>query len=59
MKRVMQMRLRPGMTVGALAKELGRAGVIGAGRVGRAVEIVSEMFSDPDYTTFILSLIHI
>lgn len=53
MKRVEQMRLRPGMTVGELAEEMRRAGVIGAGRVGRAVEIVAEMFSDPDYTTFI------
>jgi len=53
MKRVEQMRLRPGMTVGELAGEMRRAGVIGAGRVGRAVEIVAEMFSDPDYTTFL------
>jgi len=47
------MRLRPGMTVGELAEEMLGAGVIGAGRVGRAVEIVAEMFSDPDYTTFV------
>jgi deoxyhypusine synthase len=53
MKRIGQMRLRAGMTVGELAEEMRRAGVIGAGRVGRAVEIVAEMFSDPDYTTFI------
>lgn len=53
MKRVEQMRLRPGMTVGELADEMLRAGVIGAGRVGRAVEIVAEMFSDPEYTIFI------
>lgn len=53
MKRVRQMRLRPGMTVGELADEMREAGVIGAGRVGRAVEIVAEMFSDPGYTTFL------
>jgi deoxyhypusine synthase len=53
MKRVRQMRLRPGMTVGELADEMLGAGVIGAGRVGRAVEIVAEMFSDPEYTTFL------
>jgi deoxyhypusine synthase len=53
MKRIEQMRLRAGMTVGELAEEMLGAGVIGAGRVGRAVEIVAEMFSDPDYTTFI------
>ncbi|MCJ7573026.1 deoxyhypusine synthase family protein, partial [Candidatus Bathyarchaeota archaeon] len=53
MKRVEQMRLKPGMTVGELAEEMRRSGVIGAGRVGRAVDIVAEMFSDLDYTTFI------
>jgi deoxyhypusine synthase len=53
MKRIDQMRLRAGMTVGELAEEMRLAGVIGAGRVGRAVDIVAEMFSDPDYTTFI------
>ena len=53
MKRVEQMHIRPRMTVGELADEMLRAGVIGAGRVGRAVEIVAEMFSDPEYTTFI------
>lgn len=53
MKRVEQMRLRPGMTVAELTEEMRKAGVIGAGRVGRAVEIVAEMFRDHDYTTFI------
>ncbi|HUV33462.1 MAG TPA: deoxyhypusine synthase family protein [Candidatus Desulfaltia sp.] len=53
MKRVHQMRLRPGMTALELAEEMKRAGVIGAGRVGRAVDIVAEMFSDPEYTVFI------
>ena len=53
MKRIDQMRLRAGMTVGELAEQMRQAGVIGAGRVGKAVEIVTEMFSDPDYTTFI------
>ncbi len=47
------MRLHAGMTVGELADEMLKAGVIGAGRVGRAVEIVAEMFSDPDYTLFL------
>jgi deoxyhypusine synthase len=47
------MRLRPGMTALELAEEMKRAGVIGAGRVGRAVDIVADMFSDPDYTVFI------
>lgn len=41
------------MTVGSLAEELGRAGVIGAGKVYRAVEVVAEIFSDEDYTVFL------
>ncbi len=41
------------MTVLELAEEMKQAGVIGAGRVGKAVDIVAEMFSDPDYTVFI------
>ena len=53
MRRVGQMRLRPGMTVGELADEMRNAGVMGAGRVGRAVDIVTEMFSDPEYTVFL------
>ena len=53
MKRVHQMRLRAGMTVGELAEEMRKTGVMQAGRVGKAVDIVAEMFSDPDYTTFI------
>lgn len=53
MKRVEQMRLRPGMSIANLSDEMRKAGVIGAGRVGRAVDIVSEMFSDPDYKTFL------
>jgi len=47
------MRLRPGMTALELAEEMRQAGVIGAGRVGRAVDIVAEMFSDPEYTVFL------
>jgi deoxyhypusine synthase len=41
------------MTVGELADEMLKAGVIGAGRVARTIVIVTEMFSDPDYTTFL------
>ncbi len=53
MKRIDQMRLRARMTVGELADEMHRTGVIGAGRVGKAVDIIADMFSDPDFTTFI------
>ena len=50
---VRQMRLRGGMTVDELVREMKGAGVIGAGRVARAVDIVTEMFGDPDYTVFL------
>ncbi|MFH1179166.1 MAG: deoxyhypusine synthase family protein [Candidatus Bathyarchaeota archaeon] len=53
MKKIHQIRLRPGMTVGELAEEMRLTGVMQGGRVGKAVDIVAEMFSDPDYTTFI------
>lgn len=53
MKRVHQMRLRAGMTVGELTDEMLKTGVMQAGRVGKATEIVAEMFSDPEYTTWI------
>jgi len=41
------------MTVGELAEEMKLTGVMQGGRVGKAVDIVAEMFSDPNYTTFI------
>jgi deoxyhypusine synthase len=41
------------MTAGELAEEMRLTGVMQGGRVGRAVDIVAEMFSDPSYTTFI------
>jgi deoxyhypusine synthase len=53
MKKVHQIRLRPGMTVGELAEEMRLTGVMQGGRIGRAVNLVAEMFRDPEYTTFI------
>jgi deoxyhypusine synthase len=47
------MRLRAGMTVGELADEMRKTGVMQAGRVGKATEIVAEMFSDHEYTTWV------
>lgn len=41
------------MTVGELAEEMRLTGVMQGGRVGRAAEIMAEMFSDPSYTVFI------
>jgi deoxyhypusine synthase len=53
MKKVHQIRLRAGMTAGELADEMRLTGVMQGGRVGKAADIIAEMFSDPSYTTFI------
>ena len=41
------------MTAGDLVREMGRTGVLGAGRIGAAADIVHEMFSDPEYTNLL------
>ncbi len=41
------------MTVGALALEMKATGVLGAGRIGAAVDVVSEMFRGIDFTNFL------
>ena len=38
------------MTAGDLVREMGGTGVLGAGRIGAAADIVHEIFSDPEYT---------
>ena len=53
MKHVKQMQLRRGISVGELVNEMRDCGVLGAGKVGKAAELVAEMFSDPDYTVFL------
>lgn len=53
MKHVEHMRLHGRMTVGKLVEEMNAAGVLGAGRIGKAAELVTEMFSDPDCTVFL------
>ncbi len=47
------MRLHRKITVDELVKEMQDAGVLGAGRMGKAAELIAEMFSDPDYTVFL------
>jgi len=47
------MRLNGGLTVGDLVSQMNSCGVLGAGKVGKAAEIVKEMFSDRDYTVFL------
>jgi deoxyhypusine synthase len=53
LKYVEQMRLNPGMSVGQLIEQMGRTGVLGAGKLSSAVNIITEMFVDPDYTVFL------
>jgi len=53
LKRVKQIKLRRGMSVGELADEMRACGVLGAGKIGKAAELAAEMFSDPEYTVFL------
>jgi len=53
MPTVEQMKLFPGMTISELATEMEKAGVLGAGRLGKAVKTVTEMFQDKNYTRFL------
>jgi deoxyhypusine synthase len=41
------------MTVGALAREMQATRVLGGGRIGAAVDVVSEMFLGRDFTNFL------
>jgi len=41
------------MSVNQLVKEMNATGVLGAGNIGKAADLVSEMFDDPDYTVFL------
>jgi deoxyhypusine synthase len=41
------------MRVGELVREMGGTGVLGAGRIGAACDVVRSMFSDPEYTNFL------
>ena len=53
LKQVKQIKLKHGLTVSMLAEEMDGAGVLGAGRVGKAVRLASEMLSNPEYTVFL------
>ncbi len=41
------------MTVNQLVEQMKATGVLGAGKVGEAAKLVSEMFSNPSYTVFL------
>ena len=47
------MNLSQNMTVRQLVDEMGRCGVLGAGRLARATSIMKQMFNDRDYTVFL------
>jgi deoxyhypusine synthase len=53
MRKIHQIKLHPGMTVGELSDEMRLTGVLQGGRVGKAVNIIAEMFSNSSYTNFI------
>ncbi|MFX0170052.1 MAG: deoxyhypusine synthase [Candidatus Hodarchaeota archaeon] len=50
---VKQMRISKGMTLAELVKEYKQAGVLGAGRVARAVDIIRSLFESPEYLVFL------
>ena len=47
------MHISPGISVGALVQEMDECGVLGAGKVGKAAELVAEMLGDSDCTVFL------
>ncbi len=53
MKAVEQMRVIPHMTVNHLVQQMDACGILGAGRIGQATTILTEMFSDEECTVFL------
>ena len=53
LKHVKHLKLTDELTVGSLVSEMKKSGVLGAGNIGKATEIVTEMFTDDDYTVFL------
>ena len=47
------MRLRRDLSAGRLVDEMKASGVLGAGKIGEATELTTEMFRDQDYTVFL------
>lgn len=52
MKNIKHISIRKGMKVSELVKEMSGSGVMGAGRVARATEILDSMIEDKDCTKF-------
>lgn len=53
MRYVKHMRLHKGMSVSELVREMDATGVLGAGKIGEACELITRMFGDQDYTVFL------
>lgn len=51
--KVEQIKLKENMSVLELIEEMGRSGVLGAGRVYRATQLLAKMIEDPDTTVFL------
>ncbi|MGI6465376.1 deoxyhypusine synthase [Methanobacterium sp.] len=47
------MKINPGMTTLQLIEEMGKSGVLGAGRMHRATELLAEVMSDEETTVFL------
>ncbi|HEY4822102.1 MAG TPA: deoxyhypusine synthase family protein [Candidatus Bathyarchaeia archaeon] len=41
------------MSAGALAREMGATGVLGGGRIGAAVDVLTDMYGDSEFTNFL------
>ncbi|HZD12151.1 MAG TPA: hypothetical protein VE177_01355, partial [Candidatus Binatus sp.] len=50
---VEQLKIAPGISISQLLEEMRHTGVLGAGRMGNASQILREMFSDPAYTNIL------
>lgn len=50
---VKQMKIKKGMTLNELVKQYQNAGVLGAGRIARAAQIIKNIFTNSDYHVFL------
>jgi deoxyhypusine synthase len=53
LKSVKQLNIKPDITIVELLDEMAECGVLGAGRAGRAAQLLAEIFQDENYTVFL------
>ena len=53
MPQVSHIKIKRGMSLASLARQMEDVKVLGPGRFGKAVRILAEMFADEEYRTFI------